>query len=900
MNLSTRLTMAMVSLVVLTAAAIGIISYRTIETTVVPTELARIQANTLLRLNIVDSRARAARAAVAAAARSPAVQGVVGAWETDVDPRDGTRLEAWRERAAELFAAQIAANPDYIQFRLIGTEGDGREVVRVERLEPGGSLRVVPETELQPKGDRSYFQEAIRLAAGDIHISPIELNQELGAVQTPHIPVLRAATPVFKTDGTPFGIVVVNVDMRGIFAELAAGRRAGSALYLVNSEGDYLMHPDPSRAFGFELGARYRLQDEFPALAEEFGAHQDGNFEITAATGEALLATTAFVRLAGRPVAGLMQAIPKDIAIGWGAIVERTSIAVGLAALLFAIALAAFMARSLTRPLTQMAEQVSSFTGNEELSLPVSAAGEAGILARAFDRMGRAVREKTVAMQAEVEERRRAEEAVRVLAERQQIYVAAVQSARDAVITATLDGTITSWNPAAEKMFGFTAEHALGKNISIIATPDQEASQRDNVRRLLRGERIEDLETTRTARDGTTIDLSYNLSPVLGPDGTPAGFCAIARDLTSRKQAEDRFRHAVEASPGAMIMADRNGTIVMVNSETERMFGYGPRELVGRKVEVLLPPRLAGAHEQNRKDFAAQPSRRTMGRGRDLYGRRKDGSEIAVEIGLNPIETREGPMIMASVLDIGERKRAEQLLSARAAELERSNSELEQFAYVASHDLQEPLRMVASYAELLAERYQGKLDAKADKYIQYAVDGAKRMQRLVNDLLAISRIGRRDGRIQPTDMNRVAAGVLRVLGRAIEEAGAEVTVKDLPQVPADEGQIAQVLQNLIGNALKFRKEGVPIRISVDALPSQDGWTFRVADNGIGIEERHSDRIFQMFQRLHARDTYDGSGIGLTIAKKVVERHGGRIWFTSVPGDGTTFHFTLPQAKEKAA
>lgn len=208
--------------------------------------------------------------------------------------------------------------------------------------------------------------------------------------------------------------------------------------------------------------------------------------------------------------------------------------------------------------------------------------------------------------------------------------------------------------------------------------------------------------------------------------------------------------------------------------------------------------------------------------------------------------------------------------------------------------------MVASYAELLAERYQGKLDAKADKYIQYAVDGAKRMQRLVNDLLAISRIGRRDGRIQPTDMNRVAAGVLRVLGRAIEEAGAEVTVKDLPQVPADEGQIAQVLQNLIGNALKFRKEGVPIRISVDALPSQDGWTFRVADNGIGIEERHSDRIFQMFQRLHARDTYDGSGIGLTIAKKVVERHGGRIWFTSVPGDGTTFHFTLPQAKEKAA
>lgn len=207
--------------------------------------------------------------------------------------------------------------------------------------------------------------------------------------------------------------------------------------------------------------------------------------------------------------------------------------------------------------------------------------------------------------------------------------------------------------------------------------------------------------------------------------------------------------------------------------------------------------------------------------------------------------------------------------------------------------------MVASYTELLAERYQGQLDGKADKYIQYAVEGAKRMQRLVNDLLTYSRVGRTGGMARSTDLNRVVQDVLKGLQRAIEDAKAKVEVGKLPVLVVEEGQMAQVLQNLIGNALKFRAER-QVTISVGAEPKTNGWLFHVRDNGIGIEQQYSDRIFQMFQRLHERGAYEGSGIGLTITKKIVERHGGRIWFESLPGEGTTFYFTLPISEEKAA
>jgi PAS domain S-box-containing protein len=331
--------------------------------------------------------------------------------------------------------------------------------------------------------------------------------------------------------------------------------------------------------------------------------------------------------------------------------------------------------------------------------------------------------------------------------------------------------------------------------------------------------------------------------------------------------AESTLRLIFAAAPNAMIVGDPQRRIALASQGAQQFFGYRLEELVGSEIELLIPG-LFGAR-------------------RELFGRRKDGGEVAIEVDLGSLETSGGPVTLASIVDITARRHSED-------ELRRCREDLEQFAYVASHDLQEPLRMVASYTELLAQRYQGKLDDRADKYIHYAVDGAKRMQRLLADLLVYSRVASQGKPLAPVSAEAVVKGVIHALARAIRRANASVRVGPLPTVQADEAQLELLFQNLIGNALKFQGDMPPI-VEISATPVGACWQFAVKDNGIGIDRQHMDRIFQMFQRLHERSKYEGSGAGLATAKRILERHGGRIWLESQPLVGSTFFFTLQAA-----
>jgi signal transduction histidine kinase len=250
------------------------------------------------------------------------------------------------------------------------------------------------------------------------------------------------------------------------------------------------------------------------------------------------------------------------------------------------------------------------------------------------------------------------------------------------------------------------------------------------------------------------------------------------------------------------------------------------------------------------------------------------------------------PMILLAIEDTSERKAVERALQLHAKELERSNADLEQFAYVASHDLQEPLRMITSFTQLLAKRYQGKLDADADEFIAYIVDGATRMHRLINDLLAYARLGSRAAEFVPTDCEAVFADAVSNLGSAMQENGATVTRDPLPTVMADKDQLSRLFQNLLGNAIKFRAADPPV-VHVSARRNENEWLFSVRDNGIGIDPEQFGRVFLIFQRLHGKSEYSGTGVGLAICRKVVERHGGKIWIESQAGKGSTFYFTLP-------
>jgi len=358
---------------------------------------------------------------------------------------------------------------------------------------------------------------------------------------------------------------------------------------------------------------------------------------------------------------------------------------------------------------------------------------------------------------------------------------------------------------------------------------------------------------------------------------------------TASPPGEARFRAMVESVPHGVVMVDGSGEIVFVNRQTERLFGYAREALLGQPIERIVPTRFRERHPEFRATYFADPQARAMGAGRDLFGRRKDGTEIPVEIGLNPIETDEGLFVLAAVVDISARKRAEE-------ELRRSNEELERFAYVASHDLQEPLRTVTSYVQLLARRYRDKLDADAAEFIEFAVQGAMRMQRLIEDLLAFSRVGTRAAALVPTDANAALDAALENLKAAAGEAGATLTRGPLPTVLADPVQLGQLFTNLVGNAVKFRGTEPP-RVQIGAERDGTQWVFRVRDNGIGIDPQYFERIFVIFQRLHGRNEYPGTGIGLAVCRKIVERHGGRIWVESEEGGGATFSFTLSAAPE---
>ncbi|MEK7326501.1 MAG: ATP-binding protein [Chloroflexota bacterium] len=540
--------------------------------------------------------------------------------------------------------------------------------------------------------------------------------------------------------------------------------------------------------------------------------------------------------------------------------------------------------------------------------------------------------------------------------------------------------------------------------------------------------------------------------------------------LAERQQVETAlhasqalFQGLFESAPDAIVVVDREGRIVRLNAQAERMFGYRRGDLLGQSVEVLIPERFTPRHAGHRNKYMDEPHARPMGTGLELYARRQDGSEFPVDITLGPVTTDEDHAVVSIIRDITERRQAEEaarllqtvtqaivaaenfrsavdtalstvcaatgwiygeawiptpdgtclecasawhsgapgldefgqasqnftftpgvglpgrvwlskqpawvrdvtlnsnftraplalraglkaamaipvlagadvvavieffvrepreaderlvrLVSAVAAqlgllfqrkqaeerlkhtlaELARSNAELEQFAYVASHDLQEPLRAVAGFVQLLQQRYQGQLDARADEYIRQAVEGAARMQALITDLLAYSRVGTRGKPFEPTDGAAILKIVLANLAVAIAENGAAVTHDGLPTVMADPTQMTQLFQNLLGNAIKFQGERPP-EIHVAAERREGEWLFSVRDNGPGIEPQYFERIYGVFQRLHTRREYPGTGIGLAICKKIVERHGGRIWVESEPGRGSTFFFTIPDRR----
>ncbi|MEG4283473.1 PAS domain S-box protein [Microcoleus sp. A006_D1] len=471
----------------------------------------------------------------------------------------------------------------------------------------------------------------------------------------------------------------------------------------------------------------------------------------------------------------------------------------------------------------------------------------------------------------------------------------ALQNAVEGISRLDIEGRYINVNRAYAHRCGYEPEEMVGMEWPLTVHPGDVEMMISAYQEMLISGKVE-VEARGVRKNGSFFYKQLTMVKAWDAQGIFNGHHCFMKDITERKltetalqESEFKYRQIVELAEEGIWVIDSNALTTYVNHAMARMLGYSELEMFGRPLFDFMD-------EQQKQQALDNVDRRKQGVGEkhELKFKTKDGQDIWTYLSTSPVLDEQGNLLSccALVYNITDRKEAEQQMLQLTTDLKRSNEELEQFAYVASHDLQEPLRAVTSYTQLLAQRYQGNLDAKADKYINYIVDGATRMQQLINDLLAYSRLGTRGQQFEPADCNAAVQHSLCNLQIAIAEKKAVITCDAMPTVMADESQLVQLFQNLIANGIKFCREDIPL-IQIAARRQEGEWLFCVADNGIGIDPEYADRIFIIFSRLHSRREYSGTGIGLAMCKRIVERHGGRIWVESQEGKGATFYFTIP-------
>jgi PAS domain S-box-containing protein len=469
------------------------------------------------------------------------------------------------------------------------------------------------------------------------------------------------------------------------------------------------------------------------------------------------------------------------------------------------------------------------------------------------------------------------------------LLAAIVDSSDDAIISKDLNGAITSWNKSAERLFGYAADEAIGQSITILIPADRLDEEAEILRRLRSGERIDHFETIRRRKDGTPREISLTISPVRDASGKVVGASKIARDITDIRQSQRArllLSAIVDSSDDAIISKDLNGVITSWNSGAERLFGYTAEEVIGKSVTLLMPPERV--HEEPEILGRLQNGARVDHF--ETVRRRKDGTLLEISLTISPIRDLNGKVIGASKIarDITERRRNE-------ARIRRANQDLEQFAFSASHDLQEPLRTLKIYSELLGARYADKLDGQALEFLDFLRSGATRMEMLVRDLLAYTHaINSNAAANEIADASDVFEDVCEGMAGPIAETGAMITSEALPAVQMHRMHLQQLFQNLIGNAIKYRHVDRTPVIHITASRQGASWLFSVSDNGIGIAPEFKEKIFGLFKRLHTSEEYPGTGIGLAICQRIVDRYYGRIWVDSEVGHGSTFRFCVPR------
>ena len=477
----------------------------------------------------------------------------------------------------------------------------------------------------------------------------------------------------------------------------------------------------------------------------------------------------------------------------------------------------------------------------------------------------------------------------------------------DAIFIRDMEDKIVFWNRGAERLYGWRADEVRGKVARTIlqkrlpqplAQIEAEVSERGS----WEGELIH------RSRSGAEVIISSRWVLRRDAGGNPTAILESNRDITRRATQERMFRTLLESAPDAMVIVDDAGCIQLINAQTEKLFGYSREELVGQRVERLMPDRFRSQHIHHRQGYSQSPRTRGMGVGLDLYGQRKNGTEFPIEISLSPIETVGGTLVASAIRDVTDRRLAEEALESNRNALAQSNGqliaankELEAFSYSVSHDLRAPVRHIDGFARLLSETYGEQMPQQVRHYLERILAAAEHMGRLVDSLLNLARIGRKELiRQEAVSLGDLVRKAVSDFSAETEQRGIEWCIHALPAVTCDPALLSLVFSNLLSNALKFTRGVEHPVIQVGTQTNGGRVTIFVRDNGVGFDSRYADKLFGVFQRLHREEDFEGTGIGLATVQRIIQRHGGDVWAESTPGQATTFYFTLEPRFQQTA
>ncbi len=918
MKLSTRMALAMMVLVVLTALAVGLLTYRNIRAIALPRAAERVEVHVRVLAATLEAAVRGAREDITGFQKAAAIAGIMrSSLAGGVDPQDGATEAVWRQRIANRFAAELAAKTNYDHFRIIAA--DGREIVRVDRSGPNGTIRIVPDEGLRQRSNRPYFRAALAAPADQVSVSPVELNQEHGAVHPPYLPIFRVAMRLDGPDQKPFGIVIINLDMRPILRELAASPQPGSTIYVVDDRGNYLVHPDPSREFAADLGKPQRWQDDFPGLAASFDTGEAKTNRITDSRGQPILAALQSVVLAGGPRVAVLESTPEAVVMAPVAAVAKSTLLVGLVSVLCAGVLAFLLARSLTRPLVQMTQAVEAFPQNSA-AMP-GTTGEIGVLARAFTRMMAEVKDKTASLEKEIAEHRRTEAELERHADRERLFSAAVQSSNDAITTLTLDNIVTGWNPAAVRLFGWSSTEVFGRSIDLIVPKDRRGEVRGIFEKIRRGESVINYETVRLNKDGHGISVSLTVSPIKLASGSVIGACTIVRDITESIKAKELIEqeiaerqriaeildNTINSMADSVLVGDRDGNIVICNPAAQRLMniaaGMNPAQWTYAQ-EIFMEDGVTPMPLEQRPLMRA-----VRGEAFENYGlvvryphARKPITFVATG---GPIRggARNAAGGVVVYRDVTEAREIERQL--------RQSQKMEAVGQLTggiAHDFNNILTVITGTIEILEDGVADRPDlAPIAKMIDEA---AERGAELTRNLLAFSR--RQPLQPRKTNVNELVVETARLLRPTL---GGNIEIESMLDDDAspaliDPSQLTTALLNLALNARDAMPNGGKLTFETADVVLDENYSamnaevrpgpyvmIAVSDNGLGISAAIADKVFEPF--FTTKTMGKGTGLGLSMVYGFVKQSEGHVKIYSEEGQGTTIKMYLPRATAQA-